>query len=214
MTNPNNIVRVRARNGGRASVFEANAWAQNLDTGLFSGTGVVPNTVADMNVIVGGTAAKPDVVIAETPSGYKVALDLVGTAVVALTAPASNSRIAAIVAYTDDLATESTDTTTTGSPSSCGLIVVNGAAAATPTAPSDSDIRTAITADGATGSQAAYAVLATITVASTTTTITSTLIEKETAGGLSIQMVPASAGFQEGDPLEEGHFVAVYDDSI
>ena len=34
MTNPDNIVRVRARNGGRASVYEANGWAQAYSDGL------------------------------------------------------------------------------------------------------------------------------------------------------------------------------------
>lgn len=176
MTNPDNIVRVRARNGGRASVLEANAWCQMLKTGLLEGNGVVQNTSADMNVLVGGSTAKPDVVIAENPAGYKIALDIVGQQAIAITAPASNSRISAIVAYTDDLSLASEDTTVTGSPSSCGLIVVNGSSSASPTAPSDSDIRSAITADGATGSQACYAIIATIEAAASTTTITDSLI--------------------------------------
>ena len=176
MTNPDTIVRVRARNGGRASVLEANAWCQTLNTGLLEGNGVIQNTSADMNVLVGGSTAKPDVIIAQNPAGYKVALDIVGQQAVAITAPATNSRISAIVAYTDDLSLTSEDTTVTGSPSSCGLIVVNGTTSANPVAPSDSDIRSAITADGATGSQACYAIIAMIEVAATTTTITDSLI--------------------------------------
>lgn len=176
MTNPDNIVRVRARNGGRASVYEANGWAQAYTGGLFEGNGVIQNTSADMNVLVGGSAAKPDVVLAENPAGYKFALDIVGQQAVAVTAPASNSRISAIVAYTDDLSLATTEDTVTGSPASCGLIVVNGTAAADPTEPSDAQIRSAITADGATGSQAAYCVIATILVENTTTIITNSLI--------------------------------------
>ena len=176
MTNPDNIVRVRARNGGRASVYEANGWAQAYTGGLFEGNGVIQNTSADMNVLVGGSASKPDVVLAENPAGYKFALDIVGQQAVAVTAPASNSRISAIVAYTDDVSLATTEDTVTGSPSSCGLIVVNGTAAADPSEPSDAQIRSAITADGATGSQAAYCVIATILVENTTTIITNSLI--------------------------------------
>ena len=176
MTNPDNIVRVRARNGGRASVYEANGWAQAYTSGLVEGNGVIQNTSADMHVLVGGSATKPDVVLAENPAGYKIALDLVGQQAITITTPASNSRISAIVAYTDDLAIASTEDTITGSPASCGLIVVNGTASSSPTEPTDNQIRTAITADGATGSQAAYCVIATILVASDATTITDSLI--------------------------------------
>lgn len=182
MTNPDNIVRVRARNGGRASVYEANGWCQAYGSGILEGTGVVQNTVANMTVLVGGSSSKPDVLIAQNPAGYKIALDLVGQQPVTITAPASNSRISAIVAYTDDLALESTEDTVTGSPASCGLIVVNGSASASPSAPTDTQIRNAITSDGATGSQASYAIIATITVASNTTTITDALITRNQAG--------------------------------
>lgn len=181
MTNPDNIVRVRARNGGRASVYEANGWCQAYSSGLLKGNGVVQNTSADMNVLVGGSANKPDVVLAENPAGYKVALDLVGQKPVAITAPASNSRISAIVAYTDDLSLATTEDTVTGSPASCGLIVVNGTASSSPVEPTDNQIRTAITADGATGSQAAYVVIATILVANNTTIITDNLITNKKA---------------------------------
>ena len=181
MTNPDNIVRVRARNGGRASVYEANGWAQAYTSGLLEGNGVVQNTVADMHVLVGGSTTKPDVVLAENASGYKVALDLIGQQPLTITTPASNSRISAIVAYTDDLALATTEDSVTGSPASCGLIVVNGTASATPSAPNDAAIRSAITADGATGSQAAYCVIATILVANDTTTITDSLITNNPA---------------------------------
>lgn len=176
MTNPDNIVRVRARNGGRASVYEANGWAQAYTSGLLEGNGVTQNTSADMNVLVGGSATKPDVVLAINPADYRIGLDIVGQQAIAITAPASNSRISAIVAYTDDLSLATTEDTVTGSPSSCGLIVVNGTASASPSEPTDNQIRTAITADGATGSQASYCIIATILVESTTTTITDSMI--------------------------------------
>lgn len=176
MTNPDNIVRVRARRGGRASVYEANGWCQAFSQGVLDGVGVIPNTVPDLNVLVGGTPTCPDVVIATNPAGYKIALDIVGQQAVTLTAPASNSRISAIVAYTDDLALSTTENKVTGSPATCGLIVVNSAASANPVSPTDTEIRAAITADGAAGSQASYAVIAEVTVSASTTLITESLI--------------------------------------
>ena len=176
MTNPGNIVRVRARTGGRASVYEANGWAQAYTSGLLEGNGVTQNTVADMKVLVGGSTTKPDVVLAVNPAGYRIALDLIGQQALTLTTPASNKRISAIVAYTDDLSLATTEDTVTGSPASCGLIVVNGTAAANPVDPTDAQIRTAITSDGATGSQAAYCVIATVLVANDATVIDNSLI--------------------------------------
>ena len=181
MTNPGNIVRVRARNGGRASVYEANGWAQAYTSGLLEGNGVTQNTVADMKVLVGGSTTKPDVVLAVNPAGYRIALDLIGQQALTLTTPASNKRISAIVAYTDDLSLATTEDTVTGSPASCGLIVVNGTAAANPVDPTDAQIRTAITSDGATGSQASYCVIATILVADNTTVIDNSLITAKNA---------------------------------
>lgn len=181
MTNPDNIVRVRARRGGRASVYEANGWCQAFSQGVLDGVGVIPNTVPDLNVLVGGTPTCPDVVIATNPVGYKIALDIVGQEAITLTAPASNSRISAIIAYTDDLALSTTENEVTGSPATCGLIVVNGPTSANPVPPSDTEIRAAITEDGAAGSQASYAVIATVTVSASTTLITDSLISVNSA---------------------------------
>lgn len=175
-TNPGKIVRLRSRPNGRGSVYEANMWAQQHSDGLFSGRGVVRNTVADMNVLVGGTTDNPDVVLGKLPSDFLIALDIVGQQVIRITAPSSNKRIASVVAYSDNIALNSTDTNTTGSPSSCGLIVVYGSTSATPVAPTESQIRQAVTQDGATGSQAVIAVIANITTESSTTTITDEMI--------------------------------------
>lgn len=175
-TNPGKIVRLRSRPNGHGSVYEANMWAQQHSDGLFSGRGVIRNTVADMNVLVGGTTDNPDVVLGKLPSGFLIALDIVGQQVIRITAPSSNKRIASVVAYSDNIALNSTDTNTTGSPSSCGLIVVYGSTSATPVAPTESQIRQAVTQDGATGSQAVIAVIANITTESSTTTITDEMI--------------------------------------
>lgn len=184
MTNPNNMVRVRARNGGRASIYEACEWAQTEMPGIMHGKGVTENTTADMNVLVGGSASDPEILIALTPSGYKIPLDLVSQQAIALTNPATNKRISAIVAYTDDLSQPTTEDTVTGSPASCGLIVVNGAIAASPLPPTDSDIRAAITADGASGAQAAYCTVAVVTVSSDTSVITNSLIRNHFGKGV------------------------------
>lgn len=181
MTNPDNIVRVRARRGGRASVYEANGWCQAFSQGVLDGVGVIPNTVPDLNVLVGGTPTCPDVIIATNPAGYKIALDIVGQEAITLTAPASNSRVSAIVAYTDDLALSTTENEVTGSPATCGLIVVNGPTSANPVPPSDTEIRAAITEDGAAGSQACYAIVATVTVSASTALITDSLISVNNA---------------------------------
>lgn len=207
-TNPNQIIRLHSRMGGRGSVYEANMWAQQYkaNTGITSGSdaqlvgymagsaGVTQNTSADMNVIVNGTPTNPSVVLGVNPAGYKVALDIVGSTVLPITAPASNSRYSLVVAYADDLSLASSDTTITGNPSKNGVIVVNGASAATPAFPSDADIRSAITADGATGSQAVYAILSYGIIASTTTTITNALLTMPKAVmSLDNGTIPASA---------------------
>lgn len=194
MTNPGNMVRVRARRGGRASVYEANAIAQAFSAGILAGNGARQNTVADMNVLVGGTPTNPTVVLASSPTGYRVAIDLVATQAVQLTKPAANSRVSAIVAYTNDLAEATEENGMTGSPSSCGLIVVNGAAASSPSVPTDSEIRLAISADGGTGAQACYVVLATITVSSTATSVTTAMISNRASTLVGARIAAGSIG--------------------
>ena len=179
MTNPDNIIRLHSRAGGRGSVYEANAPYQVYSTGMFSGTGTSPNTSPDMNIIVGGgdkpaSPTNPHIVVGENPQGYKVMLDIVGTTILQATAPATNKRYTAVVVYANDLSESSTDATTTGSPSQNGVILVNGPAAASPRMPNDSEIRAAITDDGGTGTQAVYAIIAAPVISSTTTTITDT----------------------------------------
>ena len=176
MTNPDNIVRMGTRLGGRGSIQEENAWAQVYSAGILAGVGAKQNPNPGMTVLVGGTTTSPDVVIATGTTGYKVALDIVGQKIITVAAPATNSRITSIVAYTDALTVQSTETNVTGSPKTCGLIIVNGTAAANPQPPTDTQIRQAITSDGATGSQAYYGVVANVKIDANTTTITDSLI--------------------------------------
>lgn len=205
MTNPGNMVRVRARRGGRTSVYEANAIAQAFNKGILAGTGVVQNTTANMNVLVGGTPTNPTVVLAATPTGYKVVLDLVSQQSVTITKPAANSRISQIIAYTNDVAAATDESGTTGSPSTCGLIVVNGSASSSPGAPTDAEIRAAITADGGTGAQAAYAVLASVTVASTTVAISNSMISNVISTLVGTKIADKSI---EGAKIKDGTLTA------
>lgn len=214
MTNPDNTVRVRARKNGRASVYEANAWAQPYSTGALTGTAVTATSPATLGVTINGDANAPAIVIAKNPSGYKIALDLTAEVSLPLTAPASTSQIVAIVAYTDDLSVIGTDSEETGSPSSCGLLAVYGTASSSPVAPSDAAIRTAITADGANGAEASYAILATISLTSTTTAVSAnnittniSSIEPVNLAGAIIEVTTTDPG--EGVDLPANHFIAV-----
>lgn len=165
-----------SRLGGRGSVTAEQASAQMYSSGIVSGFTISPATpTANMTVTVGGVAGTPDVMVATNASGNNVFLKNRNTDAftLAMTAPASNSIIYSVVGFTDDLSVATSDATSVAdNPSKCGLIAVAGTSAASPVAPSDAQIRTAITAAGFTGSQAAYGVLGYVTLTSTTTTIT------------------------------------------
>lgn len=172
MTNPNNAVGTNGAFGGRTSVNAFNDMMNVLSRGIISGWACVPNS--GMEVSLGGSGSVRDVAAAEDNAGNKTSINNISGSPISVTiptAPASNSRIDSIVAYVDNPPTGSA--TATDNPGACGLIVVSGTAASSPVAPSESAIRTAITADGASGTTAYYVVLANITVASGTTTITS-----------------------------------------
>lgn len=171
MTNPSNAVGTNAAYGGRTSV---NAF--NDDLAIYSGRGVVSGWAcapdSGMGVVLGGDGTTRDVAVAEDDSGNRTTINNTSGAPVSVTigaAPASNSRIDAIVAYVDNPPQGSSEIT--DNYEACGIISINGAASASPSAPTDSAIRSAITADGASGATAYYVVLATVRVASGTTTI-------------------------------------------
>ena len=172
MTNPNNAVGTNGAFGGRTSVNAFNDIMNVLSRGIISGWACVPNS--GMGLSLGGNDSVRDVAVAEDNAGNKTSINNISGSPISVTiptAPASNSRIDSIVAYVDNPPTGSA--TATDNPGACGLIVVSGTAASSPVAPTESAIRTAITADGASGTTAYYVVLANVTVASGTTTITS-----------------------------------------
>lgn len=175
MTNPNNAIGTNGAFSGRTSPNALNDILGAFSKGIVSGWTCSPKT--GMTVQLGGSASTRDVALAEDNAGNKLTIDNRSGAPVEVTlggAPSTNNRIDAIVAYVDNPSTG--DDTTTDNPSTCGIIAVSGTVAANPTAPSDAQIRSAITTDGATGGVAYYVVLATILVGTNVTTIGSGVI--------------------------------------
>jgi len=176
MTNPNNSIGTNAGYGGRTSANAFNDVLAGFSRGILSGWACSPNS--GLTVSLGGSGTTRDVAVAENNTGDMISINNISNAPVDVTigaAPASNSRIDAIVAYVDN--PPQGTSTVADNPGACGLIVVAGTAASTPTAPSDNAIRTAITADGASGTTAYYVVLAYITIASGTTDISTNDIQ-------------------------------------
>lgn len=175
MTNPNNAIGTNGAFSGRTSPNALNDILGAFSKGIVSGWTCSPKT--GMTVQLGGSASTRDVALAEDNAGNKLTIDNRSGAPVEVTlggAPSTNNRIDAIVAYVDNPSTG--DDTTTDNPSTCGIIAVSGTVAANPTAPSDAQIRAAITTDGATGGVAYYVVLATILVGTNVTSIGSGVI--------------------------------------
>lgn len=175
MTNPNNAIGTNGAFSGRTSPNALNDILGAFSKGIVSGWTCSPKT--GMTVQLGGSASTRDVALAEDNAGNKLTIDNRSGAPVEVTlggAPSTNNRIDAIVAYVDNPSTG--DDSTTDNPTACGIIAVSGTVAANPTAPSDAQIRSAITTDGATGGVAYYVVLATILVGTNVTTIGSGVI--------------------------------------
>lgn len=175
MTNPNNAIGTNGAFSGRTSPNALNDILGAFSKGIVSGWNCSPKT--GMTVQLGGSASVRDVALAEDNAGNKLTIDNRSGAPVEVTlsgAPSTNNRIDCIVAYVDNPSTG--DDSTTDNPTACGIIAVSGTVAANPTAPSDAQIRSAITTDGATGGVAYYVILATILVGTNVTTIGSGVI--------------------------------------
>lgn len=196
MTNPNNAVGTNGAYNGRTSVEAFNDIMSIFEgRGVLSGWACVPSS--GMTVALGGVSGTRDVAVAEDASGNFTSINNIsGSPVeVALSAaPASNSRIDSIVAYVTN--PPQGEETVLDNPDACGIIAVSGTASSSPSAPNDSQIRTAITGDGGSGSTAFYVVLANITVAAGTTDITSDVI---TAGAL-----PVASGLSTPEIITQG----------
>lgn len=195
MTNPDNALGTNGAFGGRTSVNAFNDVLATFDgAGIVSGFAVAPDT--GMTVNVGGSGTVRDVAVAEDPFGNRTTVDNIfgdPISVTISTASTTSARIDSIVAYVNSPATASD--TSVDNPTACGIISVNGTSGG---APLDSAIRTAITADGGTGSTAYYVVIANVSVPANTTTITSGLISAGKSINLSKVATSGSNGLMSG----------------
>lgn len=196
-TNPNNAVGTNAAYGGRTSVNARNdilsAWNGR---GIISGWSVAPSS--GMSVEAGGVSGVRDVAIVEDASGNKTTVNNISGSPISVTleaAPTTNSRIDAIVIYVDN--PPQGEPMVIDNPQPCGIIAVTGTPDSTPTAPNDSAIRAAITADGAAGVNAYYVVIANITVGSGVTDITSDVIQATVAANVNVSMLLNNPKFMQ-----------------
>lgn len=180
MTNPDNTVGTNAGYDGRTTPNAFNDILGAFTRGLVSGWACTPKS--GMTVQLGGDGSTRDVAIAEDNAGNKTTINNRTATPVEITlagAPATGNRIDSIVAYVDS-AQSGQGATDVDFPSITGIIAVSGTAAGTPTAPTEAQIRSAITNDGADGAGAFYVVLANITVGQGVTTIGSGVISAGT----------------------------------
>lgn len=201
-SNPNNAVGTNAAYDGRTSVKAFNDGIGAYSRGILSGWACSPNT--GMTVSLGGNGTTRDIAIAEDVGGNKITVNNISESPINVTmsaAPSANSRIDLIVAYVDNPPQGSA--TSIDNPGACGLITVSGTAAANPVAPTESAIRTAITADGASGSTAYYVILAQITIAAGTTDIVAGDISAGSAAGIGAQNIDF-ATMRETFPIFNG----------
>lgn len=196
MTNPGNAIGTNAAFGGRTSVNAFNDGLASYTRGILSGWQCVPNT--GLTVALGGDGSTRDVAVAQDPNGNNTTINNRANQPVDITiseAPAVGQRIDVIVAYVNAPATGTS--TDVDNPAACGLIVVEGAVAASaPAAPTDEEIQSGITADGASGATAYYVVLATISVTEGMTDITSSNItpgNKTGSGSVDMALNPLSS---------------------
>lgn len=188
MTNPNNAVGTNAAYSGRTSVNAFNDGLAAYGRGILSGWACSPST--GLNVQLGGVSTVRDVAVAVDNAGNRTTINNISGAPIEMTisaAPSTNSRIDAIVAYVDNPAEGVS--TVADNPAACGMIVVKGTAAVSPVEPNETMIRSAITADGASGVTAYYAVLATVKIASGTTDLTSDNIAAGPSAGIGSQNI-------------------------
>ena len=192
MTNPNNSIGTNGAFGGRTSVNAFNDGMGGYSRGVLSGWNCVPNS--GLTVSIGGDGTHRDVAVAVDNAGNKTSINNISNSPVNVTigaAPGTNSRIDAIVAYVDN--PPSGTSTATDNPAACGIIVVQGTTASSPVNPTDAQIRTGITADGASGTTAYYVVIAYITMASGTTDITANEITQGAHAQLGKEQIGNSA---------------------
>lgn len=175
MTNPDNAIGTNGAYGGRTSVEAFNDFLSFTSSGIVSGWQCIP--AGGMTLNLGGVTGIRDVAIAKEPTGGRTTINNRSNEAVSVTiptAPSTNFRIDLVVAYVQNPPQGAS--TITDNPDACGIIVVSGSVSPSPTEPTEANIRSAITADGGTGSTAYYVVLAKVALPARATTITSNYI--------------------------------------
>ena len=197
MINPDNKLGVNAAFQGRTTPNTLNLGLQVLSgRGIISGFSVTP--VSGLTVSIGAVAGTPDAAIVQDDIGNRLIMTTRSTVPIQQTlseAPDTDSRIDAIVIYTNNPPEVIESIPTADNPTVCAMLVVEGEVAANPTAPDDTAIRAAITADEASGATAYYAVLAYVTVEAGVTDITAGEIQAGDA-------VAATGGWQAGSNVQ------------
>lgn len=201
MTNPGDAVGTNGGYGGRTSV---NAFNDIL--AAFSGRGIVQGwqcvPKGGMTVALGGQDLVRDVAIVENDIGQCTTLNNISTQPIDITlsaAPTLGSRIDVIVGYVTNPPDSNGELI--DNPDACGLIAVESVVTTNPTAPDEAMIREAITADGGSGVNAYYVVLATVNIGTGMTTITNTEI---TPGAKSLVNVAEIMNFAGDNGLAFG----------
>lgn len=198
MTNPDSAVGTNAGYNGRTSTKAFNDDLGAFSRGVVSGWTCAPKT--GMTVELGGDGSNRDVAVAEDNAGNRTTINNTSGAPVPITleaSPASGSRYDLVVAYVENPA-QGSGSTDVDFTTQVGFIAVKGTASGTPSVPNDTAIRTAITADGATGASAYYVILAKILVGTNVSTIGSGVI---TQGDAAQTTIPAGSGTVGTDAL-------------
>ena len=176
MSNPNNAVGTNGAFGGRTSVNALNdVLATFTGSGVLSGWAIEPKS--GMSVEVGGASGLRDVAVAQDNNGNRTTIDNISQSPIQVdmaSAPSTGSRIDAIVGYVENPPQGSA--TVIDNPSACGVMAVSGTASSSPSAPTESAIRTALTAAGINGVTAYIAVLGYVTIPAGTTDIDASMI--------------------------------------
>lgn len=190
MTNPDNTVGTNAGYDGRTTPNAFNDILGAFTRGLVSGWACTPKS--GMTVQLGGDGSTRDVAIAEDNAGNKTTINNRTATPVEITlagAPSTGNRIDSIVAYVDS-AQSGQGATDVDFPSITGIIAVRGTASGSPIAPTEAQIRSAITNDGADGASSFYVVFANITVGQGVTTIGSGVISAGAPAQLQSATIP------------------------
>lgn len=205
-TNPNDAVGTNAAYAGRTSPESFNdVLALFSGRGILSGWQCSPSN--NMVVTLGGQGGIRDVAIAEDNAGNKTTIDNIAQEPVEVEIQAASTTSAStdyLVAYVNN-PPEGTPLATDNS-GACGLIDVRGSGASAPT---EAQIRAAITADGGTGTTAYYVVLATIAIAAGTTAITAGNITQGVQAVISLDNLKC----YDVDPTEDG-ILNIVDESL